>query len=116
MSNNPYETPRSEVGRSGTMTGDQRLTPGSLFKLLFIGFLFGLGPLLLANGIYDLVTGGESMVSLNESTLSGTSGFIGTLVFIPIMALIFSGITWVFVSIGTWVYSLFWRLNLQFKE
>ncbi len=115
MTDNPYEAPESNTIKSGSNNGKQKLTSGSLFKVLFVGFLFGLGPIFFAGGVYGLVTGGESMVSLNGARLTGMPGFIGTVIFTPLMVLIFSGFTWLFVSVGNWFYSLFWTLNLKFK-
>ncbi|MCP5197558.1 MAG: hypothetical protein H6974_12375 [Gammaproteobacteria bacterium] len=112
----PYKSPKSQVGRNSVMLRDLKPTSKSIFKLLFIGFLFGFGPIFLFGGFYALFTGGESMVSFNDEKLTGLSGFIGTLIFIPIFSLIFSAIVWLFVSFGIWLYTRAWNLNLEFKE
>ena len=116
MKNNPYESPKSDVGRESKILGDLKPTSKSLFKLIFFGLLFSLGPLFIANGIYALLTGSESFVQLNGKNLVGLPGFIGVIVFTPLFILIFSSIIWLFVNIGLWAYTLKWKLNLEFKE
>ncbi|WGO96680.1 hypothetical protein QFX18_11545 [Saccharophagus degradans] len=116
MNENPYETPKSKGGRASVMLSEKRLTLSSLFKLLFIGFLFSLGPIFMASGIYALITGGESMVEFNNEKLRGLAGFIGSIIFIPIMSFLLSGLVWLFVGFGTWLYTRFWKMNINFKE
>ena len=116
MKEDPYLSPKSDAGRNSVILRDLKPTSKSIFKLLFIGFLFGLGPIFLLSGFYALFTGGESIIIYNHEKLSGISGFIGTLIFIPFMALIFSSLLWLFVLFGSWLYTRFWDLNLEFKE
>ncbi len=105
MNKNPYKTPSSEVGPSNRMIGDLKLTSKSLFKLLFVGFFWGMSPFFLLIGFYVFITDGKGvlwLILLLAQTLS--------------MTLVFSLLVWFFVSFGTWLYTCFGTLNLEFKE
>ena len=117
MEVNPYKSPDSDAGSDAKIDvrDDLRLTSKSLFKVLFVGYLFGLGPLLLLNGIYDYFTGSESIVNFNEEKLTGISGLIGVIIFIPIFSIIFSVLTWGICAFGLWLYGLNKPVKLEFK-
>lgn len=116
MSENPYQSPQSEINSKSEYAGNMRLTLKSLFKLLFIGFLFGIGPFLVLNGLYALITGNDSVVTFNDTRLAGAKGLIGAIIFSPILAFVLSVFSWVVLSFGLWLYSLIGKLNLEFKE
>lgn len=113
---NLYSTPESEVANTASQSGDLRPKAKSIFKLNFIGFFASLGPLLFINGLYDLVTGSESIITVNGEKLIGISGFIGTLIFIPIVSLALAAMNWCFMAFGIWLYTRFKNLNLEFHE
>ncbi len=115
MENNPYQSPDSNLSGNHKILVNPVLTSKTLFKIFFVGFLYSIGPLLIINGIYDLATGSESIITFNDERLSGLSGFIGVIIAIPIFSLICAIGTWLFVSLGLWLHGFIKPVRLEFK-
>ena len=115
LNTDPYSSPKSDLTDVAEDRPNLRLKLKTLFRILFVGYAFGLGPILMIFGIYAFFTGGESLVSLNGEKLTGTSGLVGTLVAIPIMSVIFASINWCICATGLWVYGLRRPVKLEFK-
>ncbi len=115
MNTDPYSSPKSDLTNVFEGKANLRLKLKTLFRILFVGYAFGLGPILMMFGVYAFFTGGESLVSMNGEKLTGTSGLIGTIVAIPIMSGIFASINWCICATGLWVYGLWRPVKLEFK-
>lgn len=116
MESNIYKSPESKLKKEEKDTS-LKLTSKTLFKLIFISYFFGLGSILLIGGIYNLITGSESIITFNREHLSGLPGFIGTLIFIPIFSLFMSCLHWVFMILGLWILNLIkGPVTLEYKK
>ncbi|OOG76428.1 hypothetical protein [Algoriphagus sp. A40] len=72
--------------------------PVSLFKLLFVNFLFG-------NLFFMIILGGFSLiglypVNLNDEAVYGLKGFLVLVLFTPFTSLVFVSLFWVWLKVG----------------
>jgi hypothetical protein len=92
----------------------QRLSVGSLFKLLAIGTSFSLVPFGLLMGVFALF--GASTVHWNGQQLTGVAGLIASPfvgLFIALLLTVFAGAT---CALGLWLFSKLKPLELLAKE
>lgn len=90
------------------------LSAGSIFKILFIGLLFSLGPLLIIAAICSYF--GKHVITLNGIYVFGLKGLITGLVMAPTFPLLFACILFLFISFGIWIYTRFKNLNIKIKS
>jgi hypothetical protein len=75
--------------------------PQNFFGFLFWNFLFGYFPIGLFIAILSLF--GIVGFTLNDKIEYGFTGFIMHIILAPFIALIFSTVSWVFLSIGNFI-------------
>ena len=75
--------------------------PQIFFGFLFWNFLFGYFPIGLLIAILSLL--GNVGFTLNNKEVYGLIGFILYIILIPFVALIFSSVSWMFLSIGNFI-------------
>ena len=92
----------------------RKLTKGSLFKVLFIGFATSFFPFILICGIASLF--GASTVTVNDRPVTGIMGLVAALIMYPIFCLIFPSMMWLGYAFGLWVYSWFRKIEIEFVE
>jgi len=90
------------------------LTAGSLFKVIWIGFLFSIGPIMLMVGIMSLL--GHNVIFFEGKPVIGVEGLLSSLVLLPVFATFFTVTLWVMLSIGCWIYSRFASMELTYKS
>lgn len=96
------------------MATTKGLTGTNLFKIIFIGYLFSLGPLILIMGflsIFNLTT-----ITLGNSNLTGIEGFLGGILLAIIFPAIFASINWLFIAFGLWLFTRFKNLKIVYKS
>jgi hypothetical protein len=94
----------------------ENIAPASLFRLLFIGFAFSIGPCWILFAILRMIEG-SSLITVNHKPVVGMNGFLLSLVVTPIWALLLAAFTWVCVMIGIRLYTeVGWRLKLSATE
>lgn len=86
---------------------------GSLFKILFIGLLFSLGPCLIIAGILSFF--GADVITFNNAYVTGLKGLITGLVMAPVFSLIFAAFTTFMVALGLWIFTRFMNLEIYIK-
>jgi hypothetical protein len=89
------------------------LSAGSLYKILFIGNVFSLGPVIVIMGILSLFD--LSHIQFGETTLTGIYGFLASLILAIIIPLISALTNWVILGFGLWVYHRFGHLKITYK-
>ncbi|NOY70473.1 MAG: hypothetical protein GXP53_13480 [Deltaproteobacteria bacterium] len=92
----------------------RKMTKGSLFKLIFIGFGMPLFPLMLIYGIASLF--GAHTVTVNHVPVTGIMGLFSMLLIYPVFCFVFSGMIWVCFALGLWIYSMFGKIELEFVD
>ena len=92
----------------------KKLSKGSLFKLIFIGFSVPLLPFFLLCGIASFF--GANTVKVGNKPITGIMGLIVSLIMYPIFCITFSSIMWVGSALGLWIYSMFWKIELEFSD
>ncbi len=92
----------------------KKLSKGSLFKLIFIGFSLSLLPFILLCGIASIF--GAHTIRVNNKAITGIMGLAASLILYPISCIIFSSITWVGCALGLWIYSKFRKIELEFSD
>ncbi|MBB2144004.1 hypothetical protein GM921_00775 [Pedobacter sp. LMG 31464] len=75
------------------------------FKKLFFAYLFAMIPFSLLGGILSLFN--IVPVNFNGNPTYGFKGFIVAILFTPFIALMFSGLNWLFLNLGVLIYRLF---------
>lgn len=90
----------------------KKITKGSLFKLLFVGGLFGFFFLFIACGIAAYF--GAETISVNGENVTGFKGLTSAIIMWPFFSAAFAGFMWLFMAFGLWIYSLFKPLKLSF--
>lgn len=90
------------------------LSAGSLFKLLFFGFLIPVFIWGLGCGIAAYF--GYNTVMFNDAYVHGATGFVTGLILGLVLPLILSIVNWVILVIGLWLWTRFKTIDLKFKE
>ena len=92
----------------------QRLSAGSIYKLLFIGLVTSLVPFGVVLGAFAFL--GFNTVSWNGAPLHGTSGLFGGPAVGLFVALLFTALLGSAAALGLWAYSKFRPLSLRGKD
>lgn len=90
------------------------LSAGSIFKILFMGLLFSLGPLLITAAICSYF--GVHVITLNGIYVFGLKGLLTGLIMAFSFPLLFAGILSPFIILGIWLYTRFKVLNIHIKS
>lgn len=90
----------------------KRLKPGSLFKLIFIGYAIILIPFSILCGISSLF--GMGTVTWNNQPITGIPGLIASPFIGIFLTILFSILGWIGLCIGLWIYSKFKNIELEF--
>ncbi|OOG78097.1 hypothetical protein B0E43_03025 [Algoriphagus sp. A40] len=72
--------------------------PVSLFKLLYVNFLFGNLFFMIILGLFSLF--GLYPVNLNDESVYGIKGFLVLVLFTPFTSLVFVSLFWVWLKVG----------------
>lgn len=86
---------------------------GSIFKILFLGLLFSLGPLFIIAAVCSYF--GFHVLSLNHVYVTGLKGLITGLIMAPAFPLLFAVLFCLFIKLGLWVFTRFTSLAIYFK-
>ena len=89
------------------------LTGANLFKLLFVGYLFSLGPLSIIIGIFSFFDMGT--ITLGSTQYTGVQGFFASFVLAIVFPIGMSIIKWIFSVFGTWLYTRFKPITIIYK-
>jgi hypothetical protein len=92
----------------------KKISKKSLFRLLFIGFIFGIGTFSILCGVAALF--GAETVKWNGVARTGLEGLVYGVLMAPFLAVIFSCVMWCFLAFGLWIFSLFGTLNIAYTE
>ena len=96
------------------------ISPGSLFRLLLVGFFCSLAPLFLLGGVISLFGVESESFIVNGEPASGVIGAFAYVVGAVAFPLMVSVWAWVFLVAGLWVYSKLHRrlgaLTLRYEE
>ncbi len=96
------------------MATTKGLTGTNLFKIIFTGYLFSLGPLILIMGFLSIF--GITTITLGNSNLTGIEGFLGSILLAFLFPVIFAGINWLFIAFGLWLFTRFRNLKIIYKS
>jgi len=92
----------------------RKLANGSLFKLLIIGHSATLLLFTLICSVASVF--GKLTVKMNGEPVTGIVGLIAALVLYSFFCISFSAVLWVIHATGLWIYSIFWRIELEFVD
>ena len=81
------------------------ISPGSLFRLLLVGFFCSLTPLYLLGAVVSLFGVESESFTVNGEPASGLVGAFAYVVGAVVFPLLVSAFAWVFLVAGLWVYS-----------
>ena len=91
----------------------ERLSSGTIYKLVALGSIFSLVPVSLLLGILSLF--GLDTISWNDAPASGAKGFLVS----PFIGLFLAGFATAFggsaIAFGLWLYSFFGALQLRYE-
>jgi len=90
------------------------LKASTLYKLLFIGYLFFWGPIIIILGmlsIFDITS-----VTIMDKNYTGLAGFIGSLLLTLFVPLIIATFNWLILSAGLWIYAKFKNIKIIYKS
>lgn len=90
------------------------LTGVNLFKLLLLGLLFSIGPIILVIGILCIF--GIGSISLGSFVYTGFSGFVASLPLIFLVPVVVAIVLWLFLVVGLWLYSRIKPIKLVYKS
>lgn len=79
------------------------LSKRKLFRLLFIGYTFAFLPLGLLASILSVA--GIVPVNINNKEVYGILGGLVALIYIPLVGILMSGLNWILLVIGMWIYN-----------
>jgi hypothetical protein len=82
--------------------------PNSLFQFIFWNLFFGYLPFGLFIALLSLF--GNIAFTLNNQPVYGITGFLGYVICIPFVILIFTVVFWIFFSIGNFLIRIITRL------
>jgi len=88
----------------------EKLSAGSVFKLVFIGVTFAIIPFCLLAGVLALF--GADTVRLDGAVQTGISGFIVSLSLAPFVGLLFAVFAIALIPLGWWIYGRLFRRRL----
>jgi hypothetical protein len=83
----------------------KRLTLDTIFRLLFIGFLFSLVPFFIIFGVLSLFGIGGTSFTFDNQVISGIPALIYSPFIGLFITLIFTAIFGIFISFGLWLFS-----------
>jgi len=86
----------------------------SLLKILSVGV--GVGSLVIFLVLGVMSAFGVGRISLEGTFTIGDGGFLDTLLFWPLFALVWILITWLFCSLGLWIFGKIKPLSLKLTE
>lgn len=89
------------------------LSFGTVFKILFLGTLFSVGPLLMIAGICSYF--GAQVLTLNGIYVTGLKGLIVGIVMAPIFSLITAILLGILITLGLWIFTRFKNLMINIK-
>ncbi|WP_189458904.1 hypothetical protein [Jeongeupia chitinilytica] len=92
----------------------QRLSVGSVFKLLAIGVVFSFIPFSVLMGVFAFF--GASTVHWNGQSLTGITGLLASPFVGLFVAFLFTAFVGAMCVFGLWLYSKFMPIELAFKE
>lgn len=92
----------------------KNISKKSLFYLLITGV--GIGSLLLWLLISIVSFFGGGNISMTLESASGLAGFLETLIIWPFFALLWAGLTWVFLILGLAIVNRFTTVTLKTKD
>lgn len=90
----------------------KRLTTGTVFKILGIGYACSLIPFSLLMGIFSFF--GAGTVTWNGQPLTGIVGLVAAPFIGVFLALLFAGLFGLFLAFGLWIFSRFRSLVLVY--
>jgi hypothetical protein len=91
----------------------KKISKGSLFKLLAIGFFTGFFVIFTVFGVAALF--GADTVNWNNVPVHGISGFLLSWVLWFLCSFFFTVFTWLISILGLWLFSFKQNLTLKFK-
>jgi hypothetical protein len=89
------------------------LSIDSLFKIIFLGLLFSLGPLMVIAGFCSYF--GIHSITLNGEYVFGLKGLLTGIIMAPLFPLITASLLSIFIAFGLWLYTRFKSLNIKIK-
>ncbi|WP_218163408.1 hypothetical protein [Alteromonas sp. V450] len=92
----------------------KKISKKSLFKLLAIGFTFGVSIFAILCGIAALF--GAETVEWNGVYRTGVEGLFYSFLIGPVAGFFSACFIWFFTVLGLWLYSFFKPIKVQFKE
>ncbi len=92
----------------------KKLKKKSLFKLILASSFIPMGLFFLLCGIASVF--GAETVEVNNQPLTGIKGFLAALSMYPFFVLFFSAFIWIGGALGLWMYSWFWKVELEFVD
>ena len=92
----------------------KKISKKSLFKLLTIGFTFGISVFAILCGIAAFF--GSETVEWNGVYKTGIEGFLYSLLIGPVLGFLSACLIWLFTVVGLWIYSFFRPIKITFKH
>jgi hypothetical protein len=92
----------------------QGLTKCSLFKMLFVGFLFSMGPIVIVICSLGLLGVEGMQIQYDNYTLTALETFLTGFMLAPVMSFVMAVCSWFFLAIGCWLYTRMRVLRLRF--
>ena len=92
----------------------ERISSGSLLKMLLMGFGLSLGPLILLIDLLRLLEG-KAVFTVNDAPVTGVSLLLVSLLVAPLFGVLFSSvISWLFLLVGHRICAeVGWRIRLR---
>lgn len=89
------------------------LSAGSIFRILFIGLLYSMGPLLIIAAIFSYF--GAHVITFNSAYVTGLKGLLTGIIMVPLFPLLFSSVLFIFITFGLWLYTRFSDFKITIK-
>lgn len=86
----------------------------SIFKILFLGLLFSVGPLFIIAGICSYF--GAHVLTLNGETVIGLKGLITGIFMAPVFPFIAATLLFLLIAFGLWLFTRFKNLTIKIKS
>lgn len=92
----------------------KKISKKSLFKLLTIGFTFGISIFAILCGIAAYF--GSETVEFNGVYKTGIEGLLYSLIIGPVLGFFSASFIWLVTVFGLWVYSFVYPVKVTFKQ
>lgn len=91
------------------------ITLGSLFKIIFVGYLGGLLPVFIYGG-YLALMGDASVVSIGGQAQTGFTGLLSSLIMWPIGSAMFAVLSWICIVVGLYFYTRLSSISIHLVD